>query len=151
MTQKKTSKWGVGIFVFYGAFVVFTLALVMFVSLQEIQLTEPDYYQKELTYQDRIDQLNNTAGLTDRLIVRFDRTAGALQVRFPREAAPESGEVHLFRPSNADLDSRFEVTADTSGLQSFPVGSLPKGLWRVRVDWRDAAKAYYHEQILIVE
>ena len=57
MTEKsKKSAWGIGIFAGYGVFIIFVLALVLYASIQDVQLVEESYYEKGLAYQDRIDR-----------------------------------------------------------------------------------------------
>ena len=61
MTNKKhKSKWGYGVAFLYGGFVLFMLSIVFYVSFQDFQMVEDDYYRKELVYQDQIDKMERT-------------------------------------------------------------------------------------------
>jgi hypothetical protein len=149
--MKPGAAWGIGVYVFYAGFVVFTLALVLYASMQHVELTEPDYYRQELAYQQRIDQLNRTADLDGPLQVTYDRRSESLHLTYPAAALPSGGEVALFRPSNSRLDHRYPAAADSTGRKRIAVGPACQGLWRVRVDWRDTVTTYYAERILILE
>ena len=51
--------WGVGIFTFYGLFVVFILALVFRSSQENYDLVTEDYYQQEIRFEEVINKRNN--------------------------------------------------------------------------------------------
>ncbi|MGB1317661.1 MAG: FixH family protein, partial [Flavobacteriales bacterium] len=53
--------WGWGISIFYGSFVVFMLGMVTLAFQQDFDLVADDYYEQEIAYQGRIDQMNNAA------------------------------------------------------------------------------------------
>ena len=154
MTEvKKKSRWGVAVFAFYGLFVVAVLAMVMFVSLQEIQLVEENYYQQELVYQDQIDRIKRTLELPSAVSFHYNRSAGLITVAYPSEVAPErlSGAIALMRPSNADLDRSFAVQPDSTGRQAIDTSRLARGLWRVKALWKIDGNEYYNEDMIIIE
>ncbi len=154
MTEsKKKSRWGIGIFTFYGVFVVATVALVLFVSLQEIQLVEPDYYQKELAYQQQIERIKRTRELPSAVSFGYNRAAGHITVAYPPEVdlSRLGGEITLMRPSNADLDRRVPVFPDTTGRQVIDASGLAKGLWRLKAVWTIDSSEYYSEDMVVIQ
>ena len=56
--------WGYKILFVYIAFVAGILAMVFGSSSQKVDLVTPDYYAKELKYQDKIDELGRVAALS---------------------------------------------------------------------------------------
>jgi nitrogen fixation protein FixH len=150
--SKKSSIWGVGSFAAYGAFVVFVLAMVLFASIQNVELVENRPYEKGLAYQDRIDQMNRTAALDSSVIIEPRMASQALAVRFPGIAHENEvrGEVRLFRPSNERLDRRWELNLDSVGRQEISIAGLARGLWRIEIAWTVDSIAYYYESKLVM-
>ncbi len=149
----KESGWGRGIFFLYGGFVVFILALVFFVSYQDIELVDENYYQQELAYQDQIDRVNRTSRLSGQMSVTYDRPSGMILIDYPVDSVGQalSGTVVMVRPSNSGLDREFPVAIDSLGRQYIDAAQMAKGLWRTRVSWANGTEGYFSEQILIIE
>jgi len=151
--KKKKSGWGVGIFVFYGLFMVFILALVLFVSIQDIQLVEDDYYAKDLKYQEHIDKLNATSSLTEQIQMKVKSDTRHIIFDFPSEIKPESisGTIFLVRPSNARLDTSFTIELDDSGIQTISTERMARGNWRVRIDWQSDTLHFFNENVIFIQ
>lgn len=154
MSEKvKTSRWGVGIFVLYGVFVVAVVAMVLFVSLQEIQLVAPDYYREELAYQQQIERIKRTQVLTSAVSFDYNRAAGLITVAFPPEVERSrlGGEIALIRPSDADLDRVVSILPDSTGRQTIDVSGMVKGLWRLKAVWKIDGDEYYNEDMVVIQ
>ena len=152
MTQQhKKSKWGFGIFAFYGAFILFILALVLFVSIQDIQLVDENYYANDLAYQEHIDQVAQTKALSTDVKIAYDAKSRSLIFDFPQEidAKSISGTIILFRPSNSHLDARVAIQADEAGRQIIDAAGMATGMWRVRIYWQDETKKYFSEEVIV--
>lgn len=148
--KKKKSVWGVGIFVFYGAFVVFILTLVLYVSIQDMQLVTEDYYAKDLVYQEHIDKVKQTQALKDGLKIEPNAAKGLVMLTFPPDMAHDSigGTVTLFRPSNAHLDKTIAIEPDKMGQQAIDIEGLARGNWGIRIDWNCGGRSFYSEDLL---
>lgn len=150
---RKPSRWGWAVAALTVGFVLFLVVLVMFASRQSYDLVETDYYDRELAYQDRLDQLNRADSLGIKPTVAYQAGSGTLLVSYAGQpdlsAGP--GSILLYRPSNARWDRVLEFSPDSSGQQSIEVGRLIRGLWRVQFEWRVDGKGLYSEQTLIVE
>jgi nitrogen fixation protein FixH len=150
--RKKSSIWGIGAFVGYGAFVVFVLAMVMYASIQNVELVENRPYEKGLAYQDRIDRLNRTAALDSSVTFEPRMASQTLLVRFPGLAAgvQVQGELRLLRPSNEHLDQHWALTLDPARSQEISIAGLARGLWRIEVDWTVDSAAYFYQSKLVI-
>lgn len=146
-------RWAWGIALLYGCFVVFIIGLIVFASAQDFPLVEPDYYQKELRYQQRIDQTAGSLALADRLAIELGENSPTLTLSFPREfdAARISGTITLYRPSDPHLDQTLHIDAKTMNIQTIPVGNLSPGLWYVKVDWRHGDDVYFDEKRIVID
>lgn len=154
MTEKRKGlSWGVGIWLLYGGFVLFTLAIVAYASLQDFDLVESDYYEKGVAYQTQIDRLERTRALVDQPRVVVNGSARTLTLLFPKQfdAAKVSGGVSLYRPSNSAYDrtDAIRLTADREQIVS--MADLPPGLWKVKLDWQYDGVSYYNEEVIVLE
>jgi nitrogen fixation protein FixH len=153
MTEhKKNSAWGIGVFAGYGIFVVVVLAMVLFASIQSLELVEEHPYEKGLAYQGRIDQMNRTAALDSNVVITPVPATQSLVVRFPGRTAGEvvGGELRMVRPSNERLDRRWELKLDSTGSQAISMAGLARGLWRIEVAWTVDSVAYYYQSKLVM-
>lgn len=145
------SFWGIGSFAFYGAFVVFVLGLVLYASIQNVELVESRPYEKGLAYQGRIDQINRTVALDSSVIIEPRPATQTMIVRIPGISgdAIVTGEVRLTRPSNERLDRRWKLSLDSTGSQEVSVAGVAGGLWRIEVDWAVDSTSYIYQSKLI--
>ncbi len=157
-TESKTAKpkdrtWGIGIAVFYSLFVVVTLGLVFYATLQKFDLVAENYYEDGVRYQDRIDQKRLAESAEYKLEIKYDRANRAVNLQFPENLATDSisGKVVLFRPSNASLDRHWELQVDTDGSQRLDLKGASKGVWKVMVYWKAGSTDLYSEKSIYVE
>ncbi len=74
-------------------------------------------------------------------IVRFN---------FPKEHTDNGlkGNIHFYRPSNAAEDKKIDIKTESTGVQIIGVGSLNKGLWKVKISWVSGGKEFYDEKVI---
>lgn len=151
--EKKKSRWGFGIFLLYGGFVVAVLVVVTFASFQEIQLVEPNYYQQELVFQQQIDRIKRTLELPTAVSFDYNGSTRFITVVYPPEVDHSrfSGSIALMRPSNADLDRTVAVLPDSTGRQEIDASRLAKGFWRVKALWKIDTDEYYNEDMIVIQ
>jgi hypothetical protein len=143
--------WGHKIMLVYGSFAAFIISLVVFCARQtDIFLVSPDYYKEEIAYQRQIDQLSNAGQLKERMQVQYISDRKMVELRFPTTGRI-TGEVLLFRPSDARKDISVAVQTDAEGRQTVPVAQLQKGLWKVKVHWQEGSKEYLKEETLVIQ
>ena len=141
--------FGHKIAIVYTLFVVFIISLVTFcVKQKDIFLVSSDYYKKEIAYQDEIDKYANTRALAQP--VKVVRNGELLNFEFPEEMQGASGEIHFYRPSDANLDFRVPLHMDSSHVQKVAVNGLVKGRWVVKMEWTKGGKDYLKEEKIIL-
>lgn len=148
----KGFSWGVGIWLLYGGFVVFILACVGFASMQSFDLVEDEYYERGVTYQNRIDKLQRTQDLVAKPVCAFTATSNAYVVTFPAPFDPDSisGTIMLYRPSNSRYDRSASIVLNSTRSMMVTMQGLPTGLWKAKLDWQYAGQTYYHEEIFVI-
>jgi len=140
--------WGHKIALVFTAFVGLMVFMVYQSFQVNVDLVAEDYYQQELQYQQKIDKINNTKKLAQRL--SFLQEDKQLIVQFPDLFPELEGEISLFRPSDARFDVTTKITLDENHRQSISTTELAKGYYKVKVDWKDSEQAYYHEESLYI-
>lgn len=138
--------WGRWIFVAFVLFAGFIATLVTVCVRQDVSLVSKEYYKDELAYQDQIVRIRNVSSLTHKPEISV--TQGTLVVSFGEPSKVSSGELKLFRPSDARLDRSFELRdAETDRLQ-FDVSQFPAGMYKARMTWQMNGKEYFIEEIV---
>lgn len=133
----------------YGVFVVFMVSLVTFcVKQDDITLVSPDYYKKEIAYQDEIEKAKNTAALSSP--VRVEKEGDYLQVSFPEEIRNAKGTVQFYRPSDVKLDFQIPLQMGEQGWQKIPIKSITPGQWRIKMEWESKGVKYMTEEKIIL-
>lgn len=152
MTEKnRKSKWGFGVFILYGGFVVFILSLVIFTTRHDMQLVDKDYYQKDQAYQEQIERINRTNQLDEKLAITWSSASGNILIKFPVEKNKQiSGNIKFFRPSNAQLDFEVPIKIDSLSVQEIDSRPLSRGYWKVIANWTVDSIEYYQQEPLII-
>ena len=137
--------WGYKILIVYGLFVAGTLFLVIKSSNQKMDLVTPDYYARELKYQQRIDDVKRADALAEP--VKFEIKNNLLVVHFPATFAGKkiTGSMELYCPSDEQKDSRQEFSI-LEGSAQMTIPSGDKGLYELHVSWQVEGSSYYFEQ-----
>jgi hypothetical protein len=141
--------WGYKILLVYILFVIGIMWMVFTSSSQKVDLVAPDYYAKELKYQEIIDAAKRAGALSSPVTCNIVNQE--IKIIFPKEFAGKkiSGEVNLYCPSNENKDilRPFDIR-DT--LLTIPIPSANKGLHEVQIHWQsDEIKYYFEKKIFI--
>jgi nitrogen fixation protein FixH len=149
-TNLKTKKPGQMLpYVISGTFLLFFGYIGFFVTQamkSEVNLVSKDYYQKELAFQQHLDDINRTQKLTE--VVTVVSPAGSNQAVINIPAQPEeklSGTISFFRPADATLDFEVPIKVNADGNQIVNTEKLAKGKWRVKISFTKSGEQYYNE------
>ena len=128
--------WGIKIII---AFVIFGIGIGVMVGIsmsKNIDLVSENYYEKELKYQDKIDMINRTNSLSDK--VGIESTPGAVKVTFPGSLSKENitGKINFYRAMDKRKDFSVDISKNEKGEQIIPSEKLDKGNWKVEVVWK---------------
>jgi len=134
-------------------FVSFIISLVVWcVKQDDIQLVSENYYEKEILYQDEIEKIKNTRAYYSE-IIKLDESNQNIQLRFASEKleGAATGNIQLFRPSDADKDLLITIATNAESVQNINTSKLAKGLWKVKLDWSQGGKDFLEEQTIILQ
>ncbi|CAN5385727.1 hypothetical protein BH09BAC3_BH09BAC3_14270 [soil metagenome] len=137
--------WGKSIILAFVGFAIFIGVLVAICIRQEVSLVSKNYYEEELSYQDRIESMNNYSELSSKPDVTVSKDV--IQVQLNQHSIIEKGTMVMFRPSDGKLDRKF-ILKNTATTQEFDVSEFPKGLYRMKLQWSMESKDYFLEKLI---
>lgn len=135
--------WGHGLTILIVSFVLFMVSLVVICMRQDnIHLVTQNYYEEEIKYQQQIEKMANASDL-DRKVFSYHAQDRTVDLNLPVGAV---GTLHLFRPSDARLDQKFQVERERGTPVSVDLGHLQQGYWKMIFTWKEGNKEYYLEE-----
>jgi hypothetical protein len=137
--------WGTGVFIFILLFLGACVAFLLYAQRQKWNMVEDDYYAKELRHEEKLDKMRNANALTTPLVASLGKSDMVLQFPVELKGKKLSGTIHIYRPSDQDLDVILPVSADTALAQSIPLKRFRNGRYVVKVEWDSGEKSYYKE------
>lgn len=143
--------WGIAIAVVYTAFVLIRIITIIISGQNEVDLVAPDYYAREIKYEERIQAVINAQSMNARIAVKKENRN--IFITFPAQFNLNelSGNIVLFRPSDKRLDKTINLKLDSNFTQAISLDGLQNGYWKVQVSWNDKQKKYYEEFPLVLK
>jgi len=144
--------WPLGIILTLVVFFAGTVGLVVMACSQRVDLVSPDYYERELKFQGRIEQVERTHRAANQASVAYDATGKCITVSMPANQAGHeiSGRIELYRPSASGMDRAIQLAPDVKGTQRLDAAGLAPGLWKVRVSWTFERQDYFLDEKVVV-
>jgi hypothetical protein len=148
---KRRNPWPITITAFFIVFFSGLVAFIIFASTQRVDLVRADYYEQEIHFQQQMERVNRTRNMADPAAVSYHSEQRCITIRLPSPPSGQAtGQIHLYRPSDARLDQQFPLALQSDGTQRVDVSKLRVGLWKVRVQWELAGKEYYVDQPIVI-
>ena len=154
MSKPVTSRnpWPYAIIAYFLVFITGIIIWVNFAMRNDLELVREDYYDAEVRYQEQIDRLHRTAGIREDVRVAYDPGSRQIELRIPGEHAASgvTGQVRLYRPSDAALDRAVKLAVNHEGWQRIGLDGLRGGYWKVHLSWDHQGEEYFFEQAIVV-
>jgi hypothetical protein len=138
--------WGWRIAIGYSAFVVFILFMVFKATRENFELVTPDYYSKELAFQDQIDKSVNARDNNEQIELLIESDGIAVQYPNFDKYKSVTGVISFFRPSGGSMDRDFELSLNDKGIMYLPMSHFTTGRYLFKADWVCDGKAFYTER-----
>jgi hypothetical protein len=151
MNKSPRNFWPASIIGFFVLAIIFLVTFVAWAMRQREDLVSADYYEREVRYQQQLDSMNRSQAIAGQVVVTFDPSQQAIILTLPKDQRSNAtGNVHLYRPSDARLDRELPLAVGRDGVQKVDAKTLEGGLWKVRVKWKSNAQDYFLDQPVIV-
>jgi len=142
--------WPYAIIATFVIFISGTIGLIVMASTQKVDLVSSNYYEQEIKYQTRMDDLDRTKPLG--ATTTYDDAGKRIVILLPAGHAGKNvtGTIQLYRPAASGLDQQFKLEPNASGVQTLDAANLQNGLWKIRVAWNVAGQDYFLDQKLVI-
>ncbi len=142
--------WGHRIALLYIGFAGMIVYLITRSVNEKIDLVTPEYYAAELKYQEKIESIRRNSMLKDPVSIKTD--SKNITVVFPGNPPGEqvTGNILLFRPSDKNMDKKYEINVKTGSSQNLPVADLQHGLYRVQINYSLLGNDYFTEKEVFI-
>ncbi|MBK8349032.1 MAG: FixH family protein [Saprospiraceae bacterium] len=143
--------WATGLTIFFTLFVA-TLAFILYQSRQvHDSLVVENYYDEDLNYQSHYDKKQNTADLTVKVKMEYNREAGQILITFPIDSVSvTSGTILLFNPYSNKSDVKYDFNLGKEATYKLPVKNIKPGRWKLKIDWKRGEKLFYQEEEIVI-
>lgn len=139
--------WGTGIVLTIIGFVTLIMVMVVIsVRMEGIELVTENYYEEEIKYQDRIDQIDQASEL-GRDVIAYNSQQKLIELDLPNGT---TGSLQLFRPSDSSLDQSIPLNVIKNQVTLVPVDQLKPGYWKVKLEWSENGVTHYQEKKITI-
>ena len=137
--------WPYSIVAFFAVAILAAVVWVVFCIGHGTDLVAADYYEQEMEYQAQLDRIERADELSDQASVTYLAEEDSIRIQLPpnHAASGARGVIHLYRPSQAQLDQKYRLQPDATGVQRLKALNLQNGLWDVRVQWVVDGQDYF--------
>ena len=141
--------WGYKIFIVYGVFVTGILFMVFKSSGQQMDLVTTDYYDKELKYQENIDEGKRTNALSED--IRYEIKDDHIVLFFPKDFAGKkiSGKAVLYCAADEKKDVMQDFTVQDETVVLI-ISNINKGQNELHINCQVDGLNYYFEKRIFI-
>ena len=150
--RPKASLWPRALAIYFTVFISFLIVFITWAVRQNMDLVQEDYYNQEMLFQKRLDTMNRTRAFARETAIQTDAASQAIMIQLPADHVRQgvTGEIHLYRPSDAMLDRKLKLRPDHAGTQRVDTTGLQPGLWKVRVQWGANGEEFYLDRSIVL-
>lgn len=143
----KKMNWGTKLGIMASIYVIGVLIFVGFSTTQKINLVSKDYYPTAINHQEQITKIKNA--LQMETPVTIEQVGENIEIRFPDEMKNGiEGDIIMYRPADYDLDLKYKLALNESGVHVLSTNNLLKGRYTIKLDWVQSDVPYYKEEAI---
>ncbi len=146
----KIHPWPATIMTYFALVLCGAVTLVVYSLKHKTHLVRTDYYEQEVKYQEQIERIKRTHPFLSE--INAELTKKDLVLKLPEahtSASDFSGSIWLYRPSNSNLDQKFQLNPNGSGIYQKEMNDLQDGLWKLKILWTSKGEEYYYENSIV--
>ena len=142
--------WGTRIAILYISFVALIGFMVTLCMRQNIDLVSDDYYERELVFQNKINEMNNANALPEKITHTISSTEIRIQLPTLFKEKNVSGEIVFFRPSDKTKDFATSIQLNSEAQQFINLKNVSKGMYKMKVSWKADNTDYFTEEVIVI-
>ena len=131
--------WGTGIALAFIGFGIFIVTLVVGTINERVDLIEDNYYEAEVRYQSRMEEMQRTEDMAIKPEVL--QSGKKLTIVLPG-GDNTIGKARFLRPNNATFDFEMDIL---SGENTVNAQHLLSGMWMIQLHWETDGQPFYHK------
>jgi len=136
--------WGNKITLVFIGFVILIVSMVIFSTQQEFDMVEENYYEEEIAYQGKMDEIKNGNEWAGAVSVKQEDNN--LKLLF-EGADKVKGKIKFFRSSDANLDFFIPISEEVN----IPIEKFKAGNWKVSFSWEANGVKYFKEEQIFIQ
>jgi hypothetical protein len=141
--------WGYKIILVYVLFVSGIVFLVVRSSMENTDLVTSDYYEKELKYQQTIEQQKRASQLSSD--VKINVKDHTLEIVLPEEMNSQEVKADVLLYCASDKRKDIHRLLDTkNAILYLPIQADTKGSFDVKLNWTANGNSFYTETKLLI-
>lgn len=142
--------WGHKITIVIISFILIMSGMVYVAMKQTNEMVDKNYYDKELHYQAKIDAAQELNAISKEPV--FQHIPQGIRIQIPESLIQgfSKGHLELLNNSNKQNDVITNFTPDAQGQFTIDNSRLATGSYIGRIEWDNAGKHYYREQVVII-
>jgi hypothetical protein len=141
--KKIKINWGKGLALGMGAFMLFIIAMGVYMFRQSPDDYDHQYYEKGLAYDSVYNQEKQV--VNDKAQPSLKIQGDELAINF---ISPVNGSIRFERPSDPGMDKIVHLKSGDGSLITVPLNKFQPGRWKLTFDWENAGKKYLYQQEL---
>lgn len=143
--------WGTRIVIAFVAGTCFLLYFVVRSMMITTEMTEDNYYAKELAFNTHIEGVDNAKKLAHPITIMD--TAGIIRITIDSSIAAslENGEVHFYNAASEKADRKLPLKTASSGNYFYDKTLFNKGKYIVKLSFDYNKKPYYTEETIFIK
>lgn len=133
--------WGKGLILGMGAFMLFIMAMGIYMFTQSPDDYDHQYYEKGLAYDSVYNQ--KQAVVVDKVQPKIIVTAKDMHISFLQ---PANGRIQFERLADPSLNKLIVFKASANQQINIDLGKFSKGRWDLTFNWTNHGKKYMYYQ-----
>ena len=146
----KKFNWGTGIFIFYTIFAAILFNAVYRSTQHDHSLVVENYYEEDINYQSRYNQIQNSRSLEAGLVIELNKKEKIISLDFPKDKKEISGDILLYRANNKKLDQHIPIQLNAENKMLIPTNDILMGRWKMEVEWKTDGESYFDKRVLYI-
>ena len=138
--------WGKGIISGMILFMLFIIAMVVYMFTIPADDYDTKYYEKGLAYDKDYKRAEQV--IKDKAQPIIEADSCCIEVSFPQTIL---GQVKLTRPSSNIVDKVIPINNKNGQPVQILTAGMPKGKWQLRFEWTSNNKAYLYQKEVFLD